>query len=156
MNLGEYEITNMYYNHDIGERVNKNNDNSTNYKPIISEESKDSLSLGNSSNNLNKHVESSNENVLSAISQENQRKIAVEAGFGIRDLSETHIKINSPENSGSRLNISTNSIMDSTTQLMPIKRGTTLSRPERQQTTRRRNIMRSENELPPIVRTGKF
>jgi chitin synthase len=168
---GEYDITNQYFSKDTIERINKKNERKdSNYKPVLDDvDSKDSVSIENTSNNFSietksKLINTSNESIVTAKTQashKNQRKIAAEAGFGIREPSEAHIQINlhdSPTNlnykENSRTHLTITSRDDNSRNFGTIKKGATLSRPERQLTTRRRNIMRSENELPPMVRTG--
>jgi len=170
---GEYETTNQYFSKDTIERINKKNERrDSNYKSILDNgDSKDSISIENSTNNFSietksKLINSSNESIITAKTQEshrNQRKIAAEAGFGLREPSEAHIQINLQdsstnleykENSRTHLTITSRNGKNNSRNFGTLKKGATLSRPERQLTTRRRNIMRSENELPPMVRTG--
>ncbi|ORX79681.1 hypothetical protein BCR32DRAFT_328022 [Anaeromyces robustus] len=163
---GDYEITNQYFSQDTLERLAKKEKQS--YKPIFDDvESKDSSSFGKS-NSLTidtniKHVGSNKESVKTTKAYKNQKKIAAEAGFAIREPSEARIQINSadsqPINSAlkedSKTHLNDNEQVSwKNNQFGSLRKNQTLSRPERQITTRRRVIMRSENELPPLVRTG--
>jgi len=174
---GDYEITSKYFSQDIQDNINKekNKDNTNTkvdeaYKPIFEDIDSNWESATNSSNNT-KAIGSSKESVKSQKTQasfKSQKKIAAEAGFSIREPVETYIEINSASpttptehnlkenNSRSHLKVNIDDSVSwrNSNQYGTLKKGHTLSRPERQVTTRRRNIMRSENELPPIARTG--
>jgi len=177
---GDYELSNKYFNQDTQDnnrrsRTNSNNANANEaYKSLFEDNDNNwdsEINSSNNHNNVNTKVGSSKESIKSVKTQasyKSQKKIAAEAGFSIREPSETYIQIESAspksptghnlkENSRSHLkvNIDVPDGWKRTSNLGTLKK-TTLSRPERKITTRRKTFMRSENDLPPVVRTGNI
>jgi len=176
---GDYELTSKYFNQDTQDnnrgrsRTNSNNANVNEaYKSLFEDYNNNWESETNSfnnRNNANTKVGSSKESVKSVKTQasyKSQKKIAAEAGFSIREPSETYIQIESAspksptghnlkENSRSHLkvNIDVQENWKRTSQIGTLKKAT-LSKPERKVTTRRKTFMRKENDLPPVARTG--
>ncbi|ORX56572.1 hypothetical protein BCR36DRAFT_250291, partial [Piromyces finnis] len=180
---GEYGIVHKYYNQDTLERKPKNL-NETYEQIIDDKEiSLDSIKLDKTNKKDRNDLTIDINKVAAGSSKESEAKIqsnikskktiAAEAGFSVRNLvqketSDTFIQINSAnspdsafsgnlkeEDSRSHLKISIDANETrKNSNFSSIRKANTLSRPERQLTTRRRNFMRENYELPPMARTG--
>jgi len=183
---GEYEITNKYFSQDTLDRMAKKanesyepifEDRDLGLDSFSFENKTETEKSGNSNDN-NKDLTVDTKSTAAVSRKEsyrNKKKMAAEAGFSVRNSiqktpADTCIQINSASSPDSaishhlkedsraqlKVNIDAPESWKSSSQFNSLKRANTLSRPERKVTTRRRNIIHGDNDLPPLVRTGKY